>query len=115
MVEYGLPDSKDANDLATRLDSHRESWENISPGFHKWFVSKRKAIFQNSAIECAKENANVHGIFYNNSTDCQHYPEKKKQSFREETVEDFMKLSSQSWKDNKIKRQELFSDPVRID
>ena len=91
MVEYGLPDSKDANDLATRLDSHRESWENISPGFHKWFVSKRKAIFQNSAIECAKENANVHGIFYNNSTDCQHYPEKKKQSFREETVEDFIK------------------------
>ena len=77
MIEYGLPDSKDANDLATRLDSHRESWENISPGFHKWFVGKRKAIFQNSAIECAKENANVRGIFYNNSIDCQHYPGKK--------------------------------------
>ena len=88
MMEYGLVDSKDVSDLAKRLESLRESWENLFPGFHKWFVSKRKAIFQNSVIECARKNTNVHGLFYNNSIECQHYLENKEQSFRKGTVED---------------------------
>ena len=91
MMEYGLADSKDANDLTARLESLRESWENLCPGFHKWFVSKRKAVFQNSVIECARKNTNVHGLFYNNSIECQHYLEKKEQSFRKGTVEDVIK------------------------
>ena len=86
MMEYGFADPKDANDLTARLESVRESWENLCPGFHKWFVSKREAIFQNSVIECARKNTNVHGLFYNNSIECQHYLEKKEQSFRKGTV-----------------------------
>ena len=82
MIEYGLADSKDANVLATRLESLRESWENLCPGFHKWFLNKKKVIFQNSVIECARKNTNVHALFYNSSNECQHYPEKKEQSFR---------------------------------
>ena len=35
IIEYGLADSKDANDLATRLESLRENRENLCPGFHK--------------------------------------------------------------------------------
>ena len=35
MMEYGLVDSKDVSDLAKRLESLRESWENLFPGFHK--------------------------------------------------------------------------------
>ena len=91
MMEYGLADSKDANDLTARLGSLRESWENLCPGFYKWFVSKRKAVFQNSAIECARKNTNVHDLFYKNSIECQHYLEKKEQSFRKGTVEDVIK------------------------
>ena len=45
-------------------------------------------IFQNSVAECARKNTNVHGLFYNNSIECQHYLEKKEQSFRKETLED---------------------------
>ena len=84
MMEYRLADSKDANDLATRLGSLRENWEILCPGFHKWFVSKRKAIFQNSVIECARKNTNVHSLFYNSSIECQHCLEKKEQSFRKQ-------------------------------
>ena len=91
MIEYGLAYSKDANDLATRLESLRESWENLCPEFYKWVVSMRQAIFQNSVIECARKNTNVHGLFYNNSIECQHYLEKKEQSFRKGTVEDVIK------------------------
>ena len=67
MMEYGLAGSKDTNNVATKLESHREIWENLCPGFHKWFASKRKAIFQNSVIGCTRKNTKAHGLFYNNS------------------------------------------------
>ena len=104
MMEYGLADSKDVDDLTTMLESFRESWENLCPGFHKWFVSNRKAIFQNSVIECARKNTNVHGLFYNNRIECQHYLEKKEQYFRKGTVKDVIKTSSHLSKDNKMIR-----------
>ena len=91
MIEYGLADSKNANDLTTRLESLRESWQNLCPGFYKWFVNMRKVIFQNNIIECARRNTNVHGLFYNNSIECQHYLGKKEQSFRKGTLEDVIK------------------------
>ena len=91
MMKYGLADSKDANDLAIMLESLRENWENVCPEFREWFVSKRKSIFWNNVIECARKNTNVHGLFYNNSTKCQHNLEKKEQSFRKRTVKDVIK------------------------
>ena len=84
MMEYELADSKDASDSATRLELHRESRKNLCTTFHKWFKSKRKPIFQNSVIERARKNTNVHGLFYNNSIECQHYLEKKEQYCRKE-------------------------------
>ena len=55
--------------------------------FNMWFVSKRKAIFVNT---------NIRGLFYNNSTECQHYLEGKEQSFRKGTVENVVKHFSHS-------------------
>ena len=63
MMEYGPENSKDTSDLAKRFESLRESWENLFPGFHKWFVSKRKAIFQNSVTKCASKNTNAMAYF----------------------------------------------------
>ena len=77
MMENGLAVSKDTNDLAARLESPRESWKKLCPGFHKWLVSKRKAIFENSVKEFARF--------------CQHYLEKRGQSFRKGTMEDVIK------------------------
>ena len=54
-------------------------------------MNKRKAIFQNGVIECARENTSDHNLFYNISIDCQDYLEKKEQSFRKGIVEDVMK------------------------
>ena len=91
MMEYELVDSKGANGLATRFEPLRESWESLCPRFHKRFASKRKAIFQNSVIECVTKDTNFHGLFYNNSIECQHYLEKKEQPFRKGTVEHVIK------------------------
>ena len=48
-------------------------------------------IFQNSVIKCARKNTNVHGLFHNNSIECQHYLEKKEQSLRKRTLENVIK------------------------
>ena len=71
-IRYGLADSKDSNNLATRLESLRESWKNLCPGFQKRFVNKKKLFFQNSVIECARKIINVHSLFYNSSIEYQH-------------------------------------------
>ena len=42
-------------------------------------------------MKCPRKNTSVHGLFYNNSIECQHYLEKKEQSFRKGTVEDVVK------------------------
>ena len=42
-------------------------------------------------MECTRKNTNVHGLFYNNSIECQHYLQKKEQSFIKETLEDVIK------------------------
>ena len=104
MMEYELADSKDASDSATRLELHRESRKNLCTAFHKSFKSKRKPIFQNSVIERARKNTNVHGLFYNNSIECQHYLEKKEQYCRKRTVENVKKRSSHSWKEKNHQR-----------
>ena len=73
MKEYGLADSKEANDLAARLESLRKCCGNLYPGFHMYFVNKRNPIFQNSITECARNNTNV----YNSIIEWQHHLEKK--------------------------------------
>ena len=40
--KYGLADSKDPNDLNERIEKLKYKWEELCPGFHKWFVEKRK-------------------------------------------------------------------------
>ena len=77
MMDDGLAESKDVNDLTTRLESLRGSWENLCA-----------AVFQNNVIDCARKNTNVQGLYYNNSIECQHHLEKKEQSFRKGTMED---------------------------
>ena len=91
-MEYKLADSKEANDLATRLESLRVCWENLWPGFHKWFVSNGKVIFQKSVIDVQERIPMSMAMWcYYNSIECQHYLEKKEQYFRKGIVEDVMK------------------------
>ena len=52
---------------------------------------KQENIFKNNVVERARKNTNVHGLFYNNSIECQHYLEKKEQSFRKGIMEDIIK------------------------
>ena len=99
------------------FESLRKILENLYPGFHKSLVNKRKAIFQNRIKKCARKNTNVHGLFYNNSIECQHYQEKKSSILGKEQCVMFWNIQCggniQVTQDEK--RFELFTDPLRID
>ena len=84
--EYGLTDSKDPNDLNERIEKSKYIWEELCPGFHKWFVEKRKHLFESSVIESEGQKSNIHGVCYNNGIESQHIKEKKEQGFEEGNI-----------------------------
>ena len=49
--EYGLVDSKDNEDFAVRLESLRQTWENLPTGFHDWYSRKKNQLFESNVIE----------------------------------------------------------------
>ena len=75
--EYGLVDSKDNEDFAVRLESLRQTWENLCPGFHDWFSRERKQFFESNIIESMWKQTNVQGLFYNNSIESPHFRRKR--------------------------------------
>ena len=52
--EYGLADSTDPDDFHAKLESLKEEWDRLCPGFHKWFYEKRKPISVQSVIETTR-------------------------------------------------------------
>ena len=86
--EYGLADSKNKEDFAVRLESLRQTWENLYPDFHDLFSRKRKQLFESKVIESARKQTNVQGLFYNKSMQSQHFWEKKEQCFKKGIVQE---------------------------
>ena len=85
-IMCGLADSKDPNDLNERIEKLKYKWEELCPGFYKWFVEKRKHRFESSVIESERQKSNIHGLFYNNGIESQHFKEKKEQCFEEGNI-----------------------------
>ena len=42
VFEYGLADSEDSADFESRLNTLKEKWDALCPGFMEWFSKKRK-------------------------------------------------------------------------
>ena len=54
MRKLGLVDSTDIDDFRIKLESVKSVWDNLYPGFHKWFSKKRASFFEQSVIEIAR-------------------------------------------------------------
>ena len=86
--ELGLADSTDIDDSRIKLESLKSVWDNLCPGFHKWFPKNRAFFFEQSVIESARTGTKVQGVYYNNSIESQHFWEKMEQSYKKGTVEE---------------------------
>ena len=54
--EVGLADAADEIDFLVKVETLKPKWEKLCPGFHNWFLTKRKDIFVVSVIESARKN-----------------------------------------------------------
>ena len=84
--ELGLADSRDVQDFRQKLNDLKPVWENLCPGFHGWFSQKRGRLFEECVIESARKSTNVHGLFYNNGIESQHFRQKNEQCFEKKNV-----------------------------
>ena len=78
LLQNGLADSLDEEDFVTKLESLKDIWEDIVPGFHEWFTANRSEVF----IECltieARRNLNIKDRYYTNALGNKHKLQKKK-------------------------------------
>ena len=101
-----MADSTDPDDFQAKLGSLQEKWDRLCPGFHKWFCEKRKPIFVQSVIETAGSGTAVHGLFYNNNIECQHFLKKLEQSCKKgslKTVISTLQKLAERQKNDEIK------------
>lgn len=75
--ELGLTSSEDGDDFRAKLESLKETWELLAPGFHDWFVRTRATPFIDSVITLTREGSGVDGLFYNNAIKSLHATIKK--------------------------------------
>ena len=88
MKELGLVDSTDIYDFQIKLESLKSVWNNLCPGFQKWFSKKRAFFFEQSVTESAWTGNAVHGVYCNNLIESQHFRETMEQSYKKRTVTD---------------------------
>ena len=77
MNELGLVDLTDINDSRIKLESLKSAWDNLCPGFHKWFPKNWASFFEQSVDESAPTGTEVQGVYYNNSIESQNFREKR--------------------------------------
>ena len=70
--EHGLPESLDGDDFQAKLASLVGKWKTTVPGFHEWFLSHRKVLFEESVVQSVHVNSNVEGLYYQNDIESQH-------------------------------------------
>ena len=63
-MESGLFDSYDEADFNVKLVLLAHIWDNLVPGFHKWFSKNRKVLFYESVILSARQELGIENRFY---------------------------------------------------
>ena len=77
ILQSGLADAMDEEDFQVKLDSLRESLDNLAPGFRDWFQKNRQKLFCNCLIMSAREKLGMKGRCYTNGLELKHKLQKK--------------------------------------
>ena len=80
IVQDGLADALDPEDLTVKLESLKDVWEDLVSGFYEWFHKRRFTMFTTCLVQSARESLGISGRFYSNSLELKHRLLKKKLS-----------------------------------
>ncbi|XP_066934513.1 uncharacterized protein [Clytia hemisphaerica] len=77
IAENGLADSADRDDFNAKLISLEAGWEDLIPGFFRWFKLRRTIVFTKNLVKSARSHLNIKGRFYSNNVESEHRLQKK--------------------------------------
>ena len=78
MLEFGLTDAVDADDLHVKLLSLKDVWDELVPDFHAWFLKRRLTTFNECLVLSVREEKGISGRYYSNGLELKHRLQKKK-------------------------------------
>ena len=77
ILQDGLADAIDEEDFDIKIDSIRYIWEELSPGFHEWFVKNRSQMFKDCLILSSREKLGITKRFSTKALEAKHRLQKK--------------------------------------
>ncbi|XP_057295907.1 uncharacterized protein LOC130624337 [Hydractinia symbiolongicarpus] len=72
VLEFGLADAEDENDLLVKLESLESTWESLVPSFYTWFKKCRFEGFVECLVLSARESKGIKGRYYSNGLELKH-------------------------------------------
>ena len=78
LLQSGLADAEDESDFDAKLESLRATWEDLVPGFHRWFTCNRSRIFKECLVQSVRKECCIQGRFYTNGLELKHKLQKKR-------------------------------------
>ena len=86
VYEYGLAEALDEDDFNIKLQSLKDRWESLCPGFFNWFKKTRVSQFLKSVIQAARIGYDSEALYYQNDIESIHAVEKRKQCFKKASI-----------------------------
>ena len=86
VYEYGLAEALDEDDFNIKLQSLKDRWESLCPGFFNWFKKTRVSQFLKRVIQAARIGYDSEALYYQNDIESIHTVEKRKQCFKKENI-----------------------------
>ena len=77
VLEFGLADAVDADDLHVKLLSLKDVWDELVPDFHAWFLKRRLTTLNECLVLSAREEKGISGRYYSNGLELKHRLQKK--------------------------------------
>ena len=87
LLQFGLADAIDEEDFEAKLNSLKDVWDDLVPGFHTWFKMRRSALFKETIITSALDRIRLNSRFFNNRLEVIHELQKKMLSEKEANSE----------------------------
>ena len=86
VYEYGVAEALDEDDFNVKLQSLKDHWESLCPGFYDWFKKTRVSQFLESVMQTARIGYDSEALCYQNDIWSIHAVEKRKQCFKKENI-----------------------------
>ena len=71
-MQFGLANAIDEEDFEANLNSLKDVWDDLVPGFHTWFKMRTSALFKETIITSALDRIRLNSCFFNNRLEVIH-------------------------------------------